>query len=116
MCKIVGNHHESATILFILIGHMPSIHERTNKKGKAATSATFSFLFNCGFQPSPSAWAGHFSIKLKQLVVPKAVSAAVRMDTTTWMMFRQRSLFFINSRPSLSFGHLPRGGGEPSGL
>ena len=25
-------------------------------------------------------------------------------------------VYFINGRPSLSFGHLPRGGGEPSGL
>jgi len=62
----------------------------------------------------------HFSshsMHFMQLVVPRAVSAAVRMDTTTWMMFRHRSLFFIMiSRPSLSFGHLPRGGGEPSGL
>ena len=30
-----------------------------------------------------------------QLVVPRAVNAAVRMDTTTWMMSCQRSLFFI---------------------
>ncbi len=41
------------------------------------------------FQPSPSAWAGQLSIvncqltSFMQLVVPRAVSAAVRMDTTT---------------------------------
>ena len=87
-------------------------------KGKAATQCNLLLLIYCSpFRPSPSAWAGQlstftfqFAIRLKQLVVPKAVNAAVRMDTTTWMMFRQRSLFFINSRPSLSFGHLPRGG------
>ncbi len=59
-------------------------------KGKAATCATFSFSFPVGFfQPSPSAWAGQLSIvncqltNFMQLVVPRAVSAAVRMDTTT---------------------------------
>ena len=37
-----------------------------------------------------------------QLVVPKAVNAAVRMDTTTWMMFRQRSLFFMIDKQTLA--------------
>ena len=91
-------------------------------KGKIAISATFPFLFNCGLLSTFAQRVGWSTVNCQltsfmQLVVPRAVSAAVRMDTTTWMMFRHRSLFFIMiSRPSLSFGHLPRGGGEPSGL
>jgi hypothetical protein len=62
---------------------------RIDNKQKGAGTTTVSALF------SSSAWAGQFSIKLKQLVVPRAVNAAVRMDTTTWMIVRHRSLFFM---------------------
>ena len=58
-------------------------------KGKIAISATFPFLFNCGLLSTFAQRVGwstfnfHLAIRLMQLVVPRAVSAAVRMDTTT---------------------------------
>ncbi len=53
-------------------------------------------------------------MSLMQLVVPSAVSAAVRMDTAIWMIVLQSSLFFIMvtlsalrlARPQQE--HLPR--------
>ena len=57
-------------------------------KGKIAISATFPFLFNCGLLSTFAQRVGWSTVNCQltsfmQLVVPRAVSAAVRMDTTT---------------------------------
>ena len=62
---------------------------RETTKGKIAISATFPFLSYCGLLSTFAQRVGwstfnfHLAIRLMQLVVPRAVSAAVRMDTTT---------------------------------
>ena len=57
-------------------------------KGKIAISATFPFLFNCGLLSTFAQRVGWSTVNCQltsfmQLVVPRAVNAAVRMDTTT---------------------------------